>query len=145
MPPAPSCRLQDLTVEASAVIPTLEWPNPRASLARTPIPRRGIHFRGQRNQAPSRQDDLEFTAKIGQGFLLEVRKLQGLLSERDEEIKMLETERFELYKLQGLLSESDQIIGTLQTEVMAANSQVKASQESEWLVWEQNRDLESRM
>ncbi|PWW79071.1 hypothetical protein C7212DRAFT_275472 [Tuber magnatum] len=51
--------------------------------------------RRQRNQ-PSRQHDLEFAAELGQGLLVEVRRLQVLLSEREESLKNVSTEKLRL-------------------------------------------------
>jgi hypothetical protein len=44
--------------------------------------------RKTRNATP-RQHDIEFAADIGQGLLEEVRKLQGLLAQRDHKINEL--------------------------------------------------------
>lgn len=53
----------------------------------------GAHSRWRRGLA----DDIEFSAEISQGLLVEVRRLQALLAERDEtlEITRLEKERLE--------------------------------------------------
>ncbi|KAI5856465.1 hypothetical protein BZA05DRAFT_332519 [Tricharina praecox] len=52
--------------------------------------------RRQRNQAPSRTHDLEFAAELGQGLIAEVRKLQALLSEREEALKIVQLEKSRL-------------------------------------------------
>lgn len=51
--------------------------------------------RRQRNQ-PSKQHDLEFAAELGQGLIAEVRKLQGLLAEREEALKIVQVDKSRL-------------------------------------------------
>jgi hypothetical protein len=58
-------------------------------------PNKAASSRRARNQ-PSRQHDLEFAAELGQGLIAEVRKLQGLLSERDETLKIVQLEKSRL-------------------------------------------------
>ncbi|CAG8580180.1 11073_t:CDS:2, partial [Racocetra fulgida] len=52
--------------------------------------------RRERNNAKGRQKDIEFATEIGQGLLIEVRRLQALLQEKDERIKELEIDKSEL-------------------------------------------------
>ncbi|CAG8829796.1 15310_t:CDS:1, partial [Gigaspora rosea] len=65
---------------------------PGASGATTP----GKSSRRDRNAAKGRQKDIEFATEIGQGLLVEVRRLQALLQEKEERIKELEAEKAEL-------------------------------------------------
>jgi hypothetical protein len=68
--------------------------------------------RKTRNATP-RQHDIEFAADIGQGLLEEVRKLQGLLAQRDHKINelngtvTLKTRQLELYERQVKQMQSD--------------------------------------
>jgi hypothetical protein len=68
--------------------------------------------RKARNATP-RQNDIEFAADIGQGLLEEVRKLQGLLAQRDHKINELNgtvtlaTRQLELYDRQVKQIQSD--------------------------------------
>ncbi|CAG8448840.1 12196_t:CDS:2, partial [Cetraspora pellucida] len=52
--------------------------------------------RRERNNAKGRQKDIEFATEIGQGLLVEVRRLQALLQEKEERIKELEIDKSEL-------------------------------------------------
>ena len=61
----------------------------------TVSPAKYTSSRRQRNQ-PSRQHDLEFAAELGQGLIAEVRKLQGLLAEREEALKIVQIEKTRL-------------------------------------------------
>jgi hypothetical protein len=61
-----------------------------------------------------RNNDIEFATEIGQGLLLEVRKMQSLLQEKEEQLRRLETDKAESERL---------------AEVLA--KQLKQSQESE--------------
>ena len=85
----------------------------------------GIQSRRQRNQPPSRQHDLEFAAELGQGLIVEVRKLQGLLSEREEALKIIQIQKSEL----------DQ-------DMDAAQGRIKSLDESEARFKEENWNLE---
>ncbi|CAG8720442.1 9948_t:CDS:2, partial [Dentiscutata erythropus] len=51
--------------------------------------------RRERNNAKGRQKDIEFATEIGQGLLVEVRRLQALLQEKEERIKELEIDKSE--------------------------------------------------
>jgi hypothetical protein len=52
--------------------------------------------RREKNKTKNRKNDIEFAAEIGQGLLVEVRRLQALLQEKEERIKELEIDRAEL-------------------------------------------------
>ena len=80
--------------------------------------------RRQRNQ-PSRHNDLEFAAELGQGLIVEVRKLQGLLSERDESLRTLQLER-----------------SRLEQHAMAIDARLKSMDDSEQRFKEENWNLE---
>ncbi|KAI8393448.1 uncharacterized protein BYT42DRAFT_609242 [Radiomyces spectabilis] len=47
-------------------------------------------LRTKPNRGPRRNTDIEFATEIGQGLLIEVRKLQAALQEKEERIKQLE-------------------------------------------------------
>lgn len=51
--------------------------------------------RSKYTNGSKRNPDIEFATEIGQGLLVEVRKLQNLIQEKDETIKYLETFRTE--------------------------------------------------
>ncbi|KAI8583659.1 hypothetical protein K450DRAFT_222179 [Umbelopsis ramanniana AG] len=71
----------------------------------------------RRSKVPNtdrRNNDIEFATEIGQGLLLEVRKMQSLLQEKEEQLRRLETDKAESERL---------------AEVLA--KQLKQSQESE--------------
>ncbi|KAI8143877.1 hypothetical protein BJV82DRAFT_483607, partial [Fennellomyces sp. T-0311] len=46
--------------------------------------------------ADRRNTDIEFATEIGQGLLLEVRKMQALLQEKDEQLNQLEIQKADL-------------------------------------------------
>ncbi|CAG8527607.1 9436_t:CDS:2 [Diversispora eburnea] len=52
--------------------------------------------RREKNSAKNRPKDIELAAEIGENLLLEVRRLQALLQEKEERIKQLETEKADL-------------------------------------------------
>ncbi|RIB13610.1 hypothetical protein C2G38_2197346 [Gigaspora rosea] len=52
--------------------------------------------RRERNNAKGRQKDIDLATAIGQNLLIEVRRLQALLQEKDERIKELEIDKSEL-------------------------------------------------
>jgi hypothetical protein len=72
-----------------------------------------------RNATP-RHHDIEFAADIGQGLLEEVRKLQGLLAQRDHKVNEMNgnvallTRQLELYERQNKQIQSDHGIHTFQ-------------------------------
>ncbi|CAG8486179.1 22936_t:CDS:2 [Gigaspora margarita] len=55
----------------------------------------GKSSRRDRNAARGRQKDIEFATEIGQGLLVEVRRLQALVQEKEERINELEAEKIE--------------------------------------------------
>ncbi|OZJ07022.1 hypothetical protein BZG36_00017 [Bifiguratus adelaidae] len=60
--------------------------------------------RAKVSNANRRNTDIEFATEIGQGLLVEVRKLQATLQERDEQIRQLETARADMERNTELLS-----------------------------------------
>lgn len=71
----------------------------------------------RRSKVPNtdrRNNDIEFATEIGQGLLLEVRKMQSLLQEKEEQIRAIDREKAESERLAELLAK-----------------QLKQSQESE--------------
>ncbi|CAJ0921702.1 6917_t:CDS:2 [Entrophospora sp. SA101] len=72
-----------------------------------------------------RTKDIEFATEIGQGLLVEVRRLQALLQEKEERIKELETDKSELERNIELL-----------------NKQLRAKEENEEQYKEENWNLE---
>ncbi|PNY22682.1 Anucleate primary sterigmata protein A [Tolypocladium capitatum] len=84
--------------------------------------------RKMRNQPSNRVHDIEFAAEISTSLIAQVRNLQALLSERDDEVKNLQGERTKL-------------------EIESENLQqrVKALDESEHRYKEENWNLETRL
>lgn len=80
--------------------------------------------RRERNQRP-RLHDLEFASSIGQGLLTEVRRLQSLLSEREEALKITEIEK-----------------ERLEQEISSGSFRIRALDESEHKFKEENWNLE---
>ncbi|RIB21413.1 hypothetical protein C2G38_1962461 [Gigaspora rosea] len=66
----------------------------------------GKSSRRDRNAARGRQKDIEFATEIGQGLLVEVRRLQALLQEKEERIKDLEAEKIEFERNIDQLNET---------------------------------------
>ena len=56
----------------------------------------GVPNRKIRNQPASRIHDIEFAAEISTSLIAQVRNLQGLLSEREEELKEVKSDRSQL-------------------------------------------------
>ncbi|KAG2174179.1 hypothetical protein INT43_004200 [Umbelopsis isabellina] len=54
--------------------------------------------------ADRRNNDIEFATEIGQGLLLEVRKMQSLLQEKEEQLRALDREKAESERLAELLA-----------------------------------------
>ncbi|KAJ2958206.1 hypothetical protein NQZ79_g6178 [Umbelopsis isabellina] len=54
--------------------------------------------------ADRRNNDIEFATEIGQGLLLEVRKMQSLLQEKEEQLRALDREKAEGERLAELLA-----------------------------------------
>ncbi|PFH56572.1 hypothetical protein XA68_16318 [Ophiocordyceps unilateralis] len=81
-----------------------------------------------RNQPSNRVHDIEFAAEISTSLIAQVRNLQGLLSERDEELKTLQVEKAKL-------------------EIDSENLQqrFKTLDESEHRYKEENWNLETRL
>lgn len=84
--------------------------------------------RRSRNQPSNRVHDIEFAAEISTSLIAQVRNLQGILSERDEELKSLQAEKAKL-------------------EIDAKNLQqrFKTLDESEHRYKEENWNLETRL
>ncbi|PHH71001.1 hypothetical protein CDD80_5603 [Ophiocordyceps camponoti-rufipedis] len=84
--------------------------------------------RRSRNQPSNRVHDIEFAAEISTSLIAQVRNLQGILSERDEELKSLQAEKAKL-------------------EIDAENLQqrFKTLDESEHRYKEENWNLETRL
>ena len=90
------------------------YPNPVQSLSGTtlgtsllPAPPQQLSPTKRRAKvanANRRNTDIEFATEIGQGLLVEVRKLQAALQERDEQIRQLETARSDIERNADLLS-----------------------------------------
>ncbi|CAI2178463.1 1096_t:CDS:2 [Funneliformis geosporum] len=77
------------------------------------------------NKSKNRKNDIEFAAEIGQGLLVEVRRLQALLQEKEERIKELEVDKAELERVIEML-----------------NKQLRGKEESEERYKEENWNLE---
>ncbi|KAI5843466.1 hypothetical protein DFP73DRAFT_455739, partial [Morchella snyderi] len=84
----------------------------------------------QRNQ-PSRQHDLEFAAELGQGLLVEVRRLQALLSEREEALRVIQIEKARL----------EQQAEHLENRVRAFDESEQKYKEENWNLELLNQDL----
>ncbi|KAA8900557.1 hypothetical protein FN846DRAFT_892067 [Sphaerosporella brunnea] len=78
--------------------------------------------RRQRNQPPSRHHDLEFAAELGQGLIAEVRKLQALLSEREETLKVVQMEKSRL----------EQHAETIETRLRSLDDSEQRYKEENW-------------
>ncbi|PHH64082.1 hypothetical protein CDD81_5075 [Ophiocordyceps australis] len=88
----------------------------------------GVPNRKLRNQPTSRVHDIEFAAEISTSLIAQVRNLQALLSERDEDVKNIQAERTKLE------IESDNL-----------RQRVKTLDESENRYKEENWNLETRL
>jgi hypothetical protein len=69
------------------------------SLLPLPPPPTGSTPTKRRSKVPNadrRNTDIEFATEIGQGLLLEVRKMQALLQEKEEKLRALETQKADL-------------------------------------------------
>jgi len=75
--------------------------------------------RREKNKAKNRNNDIEFAAEIGQGLLVEVRRLQALLQEKEERIKELELDKVELERTIEMLNK--QIRGKEESEGILNN------------------------
>ncbi|RCH93872.1 hypothetical protein CU098_001797, partial [Rhizopus stolonifer] len=70
-----------------------------ASLLPLPPPPTGSTPTKRRSKIPNtdrRNTDIEFATEIGQGLLLEVRKMQALLQEKEEKLRTLENQKADL-------------------------------------------------
>ncbi|UNI24406.1 hypothetical protein JDV02_010154 [Purpureocillium takamizusanense] len=81
-----------------------------------------------RNQPSNRVHDIEFAAEISTSLIAQVRSLQTLLSEREEEVKTLQTDRTKL-----------------EIESESLQQRLKALDESEHRYKEENWNLETRL
>ncbi|KAH7309034.1 hypothetical protein B0I35DRAFT_90978 [Stachybotrys elegans] len=81
-----------------------------------------------RNQPSNRVHDIEFAAEISQSLITQVRNLQALLAERDEEMKDIQAERSQL-----------------ELDVENLQQRVKILDESEHRYKEENWNLETRL
>ncbi|PHH82016.1 hypothetical protein CDD82_7272 [Ophiocordyceps australis] len=88
----------------------------------------GVPNRKLRNQPTSRVHDIEFAAEISTSLIAQVRNLQALLSERDEDVKNLQAERT-----------------TLEIDSDNLRQRVKTLDESENRYKEENWNLETRL
>jgi peptidoglycan hydrolase CwlO-like protein len=70
--------------------------------------------RRELNKAKKRKDDIELATEIGQGLLVEIRRLQALLQEKEERIKELEFDKAELERTIDVLNK--QIRGREESE-----------------------------
>lgn len=69
------------------------------SLLPLPPPPTGSTPTKRRSRVPNadrRNTDIEFATEIGQGLLLEVRKMQGLVQEKEEQLRILEAQKADL-------------------------------------------------
>ncbi|KAI9314414.1 hypothetical protein BX666DRAFT_450825 [Dichotomocladium elegans] len=69
------------------------------SLLPLPPPPSGSTPTKRRSKVPNadrRNTDIEFATEIGQGLLIEVRKMQALLQERDDQLKALQAQKADL-------------------------------------------------
>lgn len=70
-----------------------------ASLLPLPPPLAGSTPTKRRSKVPNndrRNTDIEFATEIGQGLLLEVRKMQTLLQEKEEQLRSLQIQKADL-------------------------------------------------
>lgn len=69
------------------------------SLLPLPPPPTGSTPTKRRSKVPNadrRNTDIEFATEIGQGLLIEVRKMQALLQEKEDQLKQLEAQKADL-------------------------------------------------
>ncbi|KAK4242066.1 hypothetical protein C8A03DRAFT_40630 [Achaetomium macrosporum] len=88
----------------------------------------GIPNRKVRNQPTNRIHDIEFAAEISTSLIAQVRNLQALLSEREEELKEVKSER-----------------SALEIEVEAFQQRLKSLDESESRYKDENWNLETQI
>ncbi|PHH88074.1 hypothetical protein CDD83_8037 [Cordyceps sp. RAO-2017] len=87
-----------------------------------------VPSRKSRNQPSNRVHDIEFAAEISTSLIAQVRNLQTLLSERDEEVKTLHAER-----------------SKLEIESEGLQQRLRTLDESEHRYKEENWNLETRL
>ncbi|KAF7731780.1 hypothetical protein EC973_008295 [Apophysomyces ossiformis] len=102
LPPATLEKLRNLERDLNALPSpsnsTLLPPDP-SSLLPLPPPPTGSTPTKRRSKVPNndrRNTDIEFATEIGQGLLLEVRKMQALLQEKEEQLRALEIQKADL-------------------------------------------------
>lgn len=126
----------------STIIPTLHSTSSFAlsTAANSPQPFAVPTAPAQKNQsnrrsrnAAHRSDDVEFAAEIGQHLLIEVRRLQSLVSERDDTIKNLQMEN------ENSRSGQDDLLLRLSTLEQA----VDRFKEDNWNLELQNQELQA--
>lgn len=69
------------------------------SLLPLPPPPTGSTPTKRRSKVPNadrRNTDIEFATEIGQGLLMEVRKMQALVQEKDDQLKALQAQKADL-------------------------------------------------
>jgi hypothetical protein len=77
------------------------------SLLPLPPPPTGSTPTKRRSKIPTtdrRNTDIEFATEIGQGLLLEVRKMQALLQEKEEKLRNLENQKADLERTAEAMS-----------------------------------------
>lgn len=124
------------SLEADKYTPQLSGGSPSAIQAQgTNSPTKlSVPSRRQRNQS-SRQHDLEFAAELGQGLLVEVRRLQALLSEREEAFKIVQIEKVRL----------EQLAEGLEFRIRALDESEQKFKEENWDLELQNQELLGRI
>lgn len=83
---------------ASTLLPSAHG-HDSTSLLPLPPPPTGSTPTKRRSKIPTtdrRNTDIEFATEIGQGLLLEVRKMQALLQEKEEKLRTLENQKADL-------------------------------------------------
>ncbi|AEO65008.1 uncharacterized protein THITE_2111495 [Thermothielavioides terrestris NRRL 8126] len=103
-------------------------PSKFESLAAPSPTKFGIPNRKIRNQPASRVHDIEFAAEISTSLIAQVRNLQALLSEREEELKEVKSER-----------------SRLEIEVEGFQQRLKSLDESESRYKDENWNLETQI
>ncbi|KAI9270718.1 hypothetical protein BDA99DRAFT_328005 [Phascolomyces articulosus] len=110
MPPATLDKLRSLERDVSSyrsprLLGSHPIPSPSSSgldsssLLPLPPPPSGSTPTKRRSKVPNsdrRNTDIEFATEIGQGLLLEVRKMQALLQEKEEQLNQLEIQKADL-------------------------------------------------
>ncbi|CAG8520711.1 5890_t:CDS:2 [Ambispora leptoticha] len=127
-----------------------------ASLSSSPIPTSVLdqaltpdtapasRSKDRRNRNNNRTNDIEFAAEIGQNLLKEVKRLQALVSTKEEKIKELEYEKAELERVIEMLNKQlrakEESEDTLKTQVWELELKVQSlDQEKETQTFEVSR------